>query len=49
MDSAIDTEFNYQGITFDERLAIRQLFINEDGYPTMEQPYGRLLPEGSPQ
>ena len=47
MQSMIEVEFGYQGITFDERMAIRRLFINdEDSGSMMEQNSGASLPEG---
>lgn len=50
MNVMMETDYNYQGITFDERLAIRHLFINdEDARVAPEQPPAGLLSEGTMQ
>ncbi len=47
MNSMTDFEYSYQGITFDERMAIRHLFSNEDDTCTIaEQPPTGSLVEG---
>lgn len=47
MKNSIEFESTYQGITFDERMALRNLFINEDDtYAMAERLPGRSVPEG---
>jgi len=47
MKNSIEFENTYQGITFDERMALRNLFINEDDtYAMAERLPGRSVPEG---
>ena len=47
MNSATDFEYSYQGITFDERMAIRHLFSNDEDTCTIaEQPPTGLPAEG---
>ncbi len=48
MQSLIDTQFGYQGITFDERIALQLLFSSdEDNIPIKEPSQSGLSAEGS--
>ncbi len=48
MQSLIDTQFGYQGITFDERIALQLLFSSdEDNIPIKEQNQSGSSAEGS--
>lgn len=48
MNVMVEAEYNYyQGITFDERMAIRHLFISDDD--AAEQPPAGSLSEGTMQ
>ncbi|GEM_PF-2969537 len=47
MQTVIDTDFSYQGITFDERMALRYLFhTDEDNAAVSEQKPAVSLSEG---
>ena len=50
MNSRYDYDYNYQGITFDERQAIRQLFSNDDDRRLLTEPSpGTAAAEGARQ
>lgn len=50
MNGILEFGYTYQGITFDERLALRHLFCGDDDtYDRDEQPSGGSAPEGTRQ
>lgn len=50
MSSRYDYDYSYQGITFDERQAIRQLFCTDDDRHLLTEPSpGAAATEGAQQ
>jgi hypothetical protein len=50
MNSRYDYDYSYQGITFDERQAIRQLFSTDDDRHLLPEPSpGTVAAEGAQQ
>lgn len=50
MNVMLEVDYTYQGITFDERMAIRHLFLSDDDVRTMtEQPPAGSMSEGAMQ
>lgn len=50
MNALVEADYTYQGITFDERMAIRHLFLHDDdGCAMTEQPSAGSLSEGTMQ
>lgn len=49
MNSRYEYDYRYQGITFDERQAIRQLFCNDDDRHLLTEPSPGAAAEGAQQ